>query len=489
MSDPVVVTAAGAVRGREAADHVVFHGIPYAAAPEGRARFTAPKPHDRWPGVRDATTPGPTAPQPPRGGFGRLDMSPFFGAGWVRGADYLTVDVWVPRADVGTARPHPVMVFVHGGGFVAGSTRSPLYDGSAFARDGVVLVTVTYRLGITGFLDIAGAPRNRGLLDVLAALEWVRDNIAAFGGDPDNVTLFGQSAGATITAGVLAEPHAPQLVRRVIMQSGNPYGAFAGEQAARVASAAARALGVDPVLDDFARIADERLVGVVSELSGVDLRTGDRFDPLVGLSPFSLVAEEQPAKRAHPEVALLIGTTVEEGNLYLVPQGQFDNSTAEDVRALAARVHADPDALVEKYRTQRPEAGWGALRSAILGDALFRTGSERFARQRQAAAPTHRYEFGWRSPALDGKLGAAHAVELPFVFDRLDTDVLRGPQGLLGPGPAPRGLADEMHAAWVGFAHDGDPGWAQGELRRFPEIASGDRNRADPVPDGNLGAS
>lgn len=481
----LVVTGSGAVRGRTATGHRVFHGIPYAAPPQGRARFTAPEPHAPWPGVRDATLPGPTAPQPHRGGFGRLDMSPFFGPGWVRDPDYLTVDVWTPRTD--TARRHPVMVFVHGGGFVSGSTRSPLYDGSAFARDGVVLVTVTYRLGITGFLDIAGAPRNRGLLDVLAALRWVRDNIASFGGDPDNVTLFGQSAGATITAGVLAEPQAPQLIRRAIIQSGNPYGAFTGEQAARVARRAADALGVDPVVDDFAPISDERLIDASAQLGGLDLRTGDRFDPLVGLSPFSLVADTQPGDGAHPDLGVLIGTMREEGNLYLVPQGQFDTSTAEDVHALAARVDTDPDALVQRHRDRDPDAGWGRIRSAILGDALFRTGSERFALARQT--PTYRYEFAWRSSAVDGALGAAHAVELPFVFDRLDADVLRGPDALLGPDEIPTGLADEMHGAWVRFATTGDPGWGPEQVRRFPEIATRDRNRADPVPGGNLGVS
>lgn len=437
-------------------------------------RFTAPEPHAPWPGVRDATTPGPTAPQPRRGGFGRLDMSPFFGPGWVRDPDYLTVDVWTPRAD--TARRHPVMVFVHGGGFVSGATRSPLYDGSAFARDGVVLVTVTYRLGITGFLDIAGAPRNRGLLDVLAALRWVRDNIAPFGGDPDNVTLFGQSAGATITAGVLAESQAPQLIRRAIIQSGNPHGAFTGEQAARVAQRAADALGVDPVLDDFAPISDERLIDAVAQLGGLDLRTGDRFDPLVGLSPFSLVSDTQPADGAHPDLGVLIGTMREEGNLYLVPQGQFDTSTAEDVHALAARVDTDPDALVQRYRDRDPGGGWGRLRSAILGDALFRNGSERFALARQT--PTYRYEFTWRSSAVDGALGAAHAVELPFVFDRLDADVLRGPDALLGPDEVPTGLADEMHWAWVRFATTGDPGWGPGEVCRFPrDCKQGQKSR------------
>ncbi|MER7974828.1 carboxylesterase family protein, partial [Streptomyces sp. NPDC096080] len=226
--EPVVTTARGAVRGLRREDgSAVFLNIPYAAPPVGAARFAPPRPHARWDGVRDATVPGPTAPQSPRG-LGSVDMAPYFGPGWCQGEDYLTVDVWTPDA----ARAGlPVMVFVHGGGFVAGSTRSALYDGSAFARDGTVLVTLNYRLGVAGFLDLPGAPANRGLLDVVAALRWVRENIALFGGDPDNVTLFGQSAGATVVGGVLATAAASGLLRRAIVQSGSGLGAFSPEQA------------------------------------------------------------------------------------------------------------------------------------------------------------------------------------------------------------------------------------------------------------------
>ncbi len=150
-------------------------------------------------------------------------------------------------------------------------------------------------------------------------------------------------------------------------------------------------------------------------LAGLDLRTGERFDPLLGLSPFSLVLEEQPARQLSPDVGLLIGTNTQEGNLYLVPQGHFDSSTRDDVERLAAQVDTDPAALVQRYRARFPSAGWGELRSSILGDALFRTGSDRMAHDHAqlTGAATHRYEFSWRSAAVDGVLGAAHAVETP----------------------------------------------------------------------------
>lgn len=459
--DPVVTTAQGAVRGLRRGDATAFLNIPYAAAPRGAGRFAPPRPHEPWDGVRDATVPGPNAPQSERG-LGDIDMSPYFGDGWSRGADYLTVNVWAPAAANGD---QPVMVFVHGGAFVAGSTRAALYDGSAFARDGVVLVTLNYRLGIAGFLDLPGAPANRGLLDVVAALRWVKENIAAFGGDPRNVTLFGQSAGATLVGGVLATPEAAGLFRRAIVQSGSGLGAFTTEQAARVARAAAASLGVEPHADAFADIPDERLVEAASRLTGIDLRTETHHDPLIGLSPFSLVLDTQPAESVAAglgaDVDLLIGTNAEEGNLYLVPVGTYATSTAEDVDDVAARSHPHAARLVETYRRTRPGASYGELRSAIMGDALFGAGSRALAEAHaaQARSATYAYEFAWRSQALDGQLGAAHAVELPFVFDLARSARLRGANALLGPDEPPAGLAAGVHGAWVRFARTGDPGW------------------------------
>lgn len=467
-ADPVVETSAGAVRGVRDDPGEFYRAIPYAAAPIGARRFTSPAPHPGWSGVRDGTRPSPTAPQPVRD-FGRLDMTPYFGPGWVRGEEYLTVDVRTPAADGGR---RPVMVFVHGGGFVTGSTRAALYDGSAFARDGIVLVTVNYRLGIPGFLDLKGAPPNRGLLDVLAALGWVRATIAAFGGDPDNVTIFGQSAGATLIGALLATPEATGLFRRAIIQSGSGTGAFTPEQARRVTTTAAAVLGVDPTAEAFAAIPDERFLEVLPALAGLDLRTATATDPLAGLSPFSLVLPVQPADVLDDgpaaDVDLLIGTNTEEGHLYLVPQGNLESSVETDVLAIAARVHADPEAAVAAHRAAQPNATPGELRSAVLGEALFGAGTARMAQAhaRISGGRTHVYSFGYRSTALNGRLGATHTVELPFVFDIADKPWLHGDTGLLGSGPAPAGLATQVHGAWVAFASTGDPGWATYDPRQ-----------------------
>jgi para-nitrobenzyl esterase len=450
-----VVTTRGAVRGLSRDGIAAFLGIPYAAAPSGAGRFAAPREHEPWRDVRDATEFGPTAPQAPRL-LSNMDLRAYFGEGWHRGEDYLTVNVWTPDP---AATGLPVMVFVHGGGFVAGSGRAEMYDGSAFARDGVVLVTVNYRLGVAGFLDVPGAPANRGLLDVVAALRWVRENISGFGGDPGTVTVFGQSAGATVVGGLLATPEAAGLFRRAIVQSGSGLGAFSPEQASLVTRAAAELLGIEASADAFAGVSDERLVEAAYELAGIDLRTATHTDPLVGLSPFSLVLGTQPADAAVAEVDLLIGTNTEEGNLYLVPFGKYDSSTSADVDAVAAQAHPDPLRLVKTYREQRPAATDGEIRSAVLGDALFGAGTwaltEAYTRRSRAFA----YEFAWRSPALDGALGATHTVELPFVFGRTDLPSLRGPNRLLGDEDAPSSLVTQVHDSWVRFARTGDPGW------------------------------
>ncbi|MBB5908777.1 carboxylesterase/lipase family protein [Actinoalloteichus hymeniacidonis] len=462
LAGPVVTTPAGAVRGIRDDFGELYRAVPYAAAPTDARRFAPPAPHPGWSGVRDGTQPSSTAPQPARD-FGRLDMTPYFGPGWVRGGEYLTVDVRTPAAGDGE---RPVMVFVHGGGFVTGSTSAALYDGSAFARDGIVLVTVNYRIGIPGFLDLPGAVPNRGLLDVLAALGWVRDTVAAFGGDPDNVTIFGQSAGATLVGALLATPQANGLFQRAIMQSGSGTGAFTPEQAHRVTVAAADALGVEPTAEAFSSITDERFMEILPALAGLDLRTGSATDPLAGLSPFGLVLPSQPADTLADgparHVDLLIGTNTEEGHLYLVPQGDLESSTEADVLAIATRVYANPETGVAAHSAARPDATPGELRSAVLGDALFGAGTARMAQAhaRISSGGTHVYSFGYRSTALDGRLGAAHTVELPFVFDLADKPWLHGETGLLGPDPAPASLATRIHAAWVSFARTGDPGWA-----------------------------
>jgi len=292
MQTTIRTVHSGAVRGRTHEHGSVFYGVPYAQGPTGAARFAPPVPHPGWSGIRDATRPGPTAPQSRRDSFGSLDMSAYFGSGWRRGADYLTVDVWAPGPSPDLV---PVMVFVHGGGFLGGNSAAALYDGTSFNRDSVVLVTVNYRLGPAGFLHLSNAPDNRGMLDVAAAVRWVADNITEFGGDPTNITLFGQSAGATVASGVLTDPYSAGLARRAILQSSTS--TITGQQASLVTAAFTAALDREPDAQALGEVSDDQLVAAVPALLGLDLRAATEHDPLGGITPFSLVLDHEPGHR------------------------------------------------------------------------------------------------------------------------------------------------------------------------------------------------
>ncbi|PRY38615.1 carboxylesterase/lipase family protein [Umezawaea tangerina] len=456
----VVRIGEGALRGRHSDGVHAFRDIPYAHA----ERFGLPEVAVLT-GERDAGEYGPTAPQ----GSTRIpgvDLEAIVGPGWVRGEEYLTANVWTP--DPG-ASGLPVLVFVHGGSFTGGSGRTPGYDGSAFARDGVVLVTVNYRLGVIGFGSLPGVPENRGLHDQLAALRWVRDNIAAFGGDPDNVTVCGESAGALSVCDLLAVLP-PGLVRRAVSESGGGSHLLTPAQAAVTTRAVAEALGVPATAEAFASVAEADLVGALAKVTAgqPNLAVDGLADPLMGLSPIGPVLDgdlfdRQPVDAVRAGAAsgidLLVGHNTDEMNLYLVGLGATIPEVTPELLALAvSRLHPEPAAVIEAYRTAGRGRTPGELLSAIGTDYMFGVPTARIA---DAHAPhtagTWRYEFTWRSPAFDGRLGACHGIELPFVFDAVD----RVDFGLLGitPTPETRTLATTVHQAWVRFAHDGDPGW------------------------------
>jgi len=456
-----VALPVGRVQGSSIGGVRRFLGVPYAAPVSGSGRFAAPQPVEGWEGVRDATVAGPTSPQPDRSRFGSLDVSPFFAPGWVRGDDHLTVNIWAPDSADGTA---PVLVFVHGGGFIAGSASAPAYDGAAFARDGVVFVGVNYRLGAPGFLAVPGAPDNRGILDVIQALRWVRENIAAFGGDPATVTLAGQSAGAVIVASVLCDPDAEGLAHRAIMQSGTGAGAFTPEQGEIVASAFAAELGIDLTVDALGAVSDDALVEASRVLSGVDVATGSARAPIGDIVRFAPIHPRRPADTIADSwgggIELLIGTNLDEAGLYLAPTGQLDG--AVDPVAAAGRFVEGAERLVQAYRDEFPDAGDAGLTRTITGDGMFGAGSRRFAdRHMSAGGTTHVYEFTWRPDSVHGLLGASHLMELPFVFD-MDAEMegLRGAGTLLGTALPPTDLASRLHGAWVAFVCGYGPGWS-----------------------------
>ncbi|MYS37853.1 carboxylesterase type B [Streptomyces sp. KhCrAH-43] len=442
---PRAETAHGIVRGTHERGIAVFRGIPYAAAPVGARRFGAPAPPEPWTGVRAATAFGPTAPKRPYAPpFDRLLADPS-----VPGEDCLNLNVWTPAPDRGA---RPVLVWIHGGSLLHGSSALPLYDGTAFARDGVVLVSVNYRLGVEGFGVLPDAPANRGLLDQLAALAWVRDNIAAFGGDPDRVTVCGESAGAIGVGALLAAPRARGLFRRAVLQSGVP-AALPVAEGRRTTALVAKRLGVAATARDLAGVDPAALLAAQSEVTAGG-------SPLTGGHSFQLVVDGDLLPRDPMEallggagsgVGLLMGSTTEEYRLWFVPTGLTERLSRAKLR-LALLKFRVPRATARTYRVNRPGATPGELLGALATDVLLRVPLNRLADAR-APGTTHLYEFGWPSPVE--RLGACHGLEIGFVFD-----TLRGPDAVALAGyDAPQELADSMHAAWVRFATHGDPGW------------------------------
>ncbi|MGW7229609.1 carboxylesterase/lipase family protein [Streptomyces cyaneofuscatus] len=464
MSDIVEArarTVQGTVRGAVERGVAVFRGIPYAAAPVGARRFRAPEPPEPWEGVRDALAFGPTAPKRPYAPpLDRLLPDPA-----VAGEEWLNLNVWTPSTEE-TGRAEgaeglPVLVWIHGGSLLHGSSAVPVYDGWAFARDGVVLVSVNYRLGVEGFGLFPDAPANRGLLDQLAALEWVRDNIAALGGDPDRVTVAGESAGAVSIGALLATDRAAGLFRRAVLQSGAP-AALTPDAARGTTELIARRLGVPATAAAFAAVDPEALLTAQTEVTSGG-------NPLTGRNSFQLVVDGEllthdPAEALRTGsaagVGLLLGTNTEEYRLWFVPGGLTERIGRLKLR-LALLKFKVPNATARTYRANRPDATPGELLGALATDLLLRVPLNRLADARAGApASTYVYEFGWPSPVQ--RLGACHALELGFVFDTLahpDTMALTGPD-------APQELAEAMHRAWVEFATTGDPGWPSWDASR-----------------------
>ena len=480
-----VTTTSGVVRGRAGGPAVAFLGIPYAAPPFGDLRFAAPVPAPSWDGVRDCTAYGPTAPKPPY----PAPVDLLLPEPVVPGEDVLNLNVWTPDP---SASGLPVLVWVHGGAFVNGSGAVPQYDGTAFARDGVVLVTFNYRLGVDGFLHFDdGGPANRGLLDQVAALEWVRDNIAAFGGDPGRVTIAGESAGAMSVASLLTMPRAAGLFSRAVAQSGAGHHALSSGTARRVAGYLAEQLGVPLTREALAAVPVPDLVAAQRGLSVQAAAVPDParwgeitlnamvYEPVVDGDVLPAVPITAVAAGAGADVDLLVGTNTDEHALFLVPNG-FVDLVSEDLLRMALAGYGVPvEDLVAAYRADAPSATPGELLVKAATDWFFRVPAVRLAEARVAGpARTYVYEFAWPSPQFGGRLGACHALELAFVFDTLASE---GVEPMAGPD-APQELADVVHAAWVAFVTTGDPGWPVYDVAARPVQVFGAPTAVVPDP-------
>lgn len=482
----VVATTAGDVRGDIADGIAVFKGIPYAAAPFGPLRFAAPAPPGRWGGVRDALDYGPTSPKAPY----RKPIDELLPEPSIAGEDILNLNIWTP--ETGAARL-PVFVWIHGGAFTNGSGAVPIYDGTAFARDGVVCVTINYRLGAEGFALLDDAPANRGLLDQVAALRWVRENIAKFGGDPDKVTIAGESAGAISAASLIAMPGAEGLFARAVMQSGSGHYGMRPATAKKVAAALADSLGVAPTVQGLGSVSVTDLVVAQTRLTdrlmqerdpaqwGEVALDGMAFQPCIDGSVLPERSIERIMAGAGAGVSVMIGSNADEGRFFFVPRGQDKLMNEDAVRMAFDAWGLDPGEAMVRYRSAQPDATPGELFMAAWRDYAFSIPAVRVAEARAAHdADTFVYEFDWRSPVLDGRLGAAHMMEISFVFDRL-----QDPAGWPMTGEtAPQALANEMHRAWVEFASSGDPGWsAYGSRRMVKRFGQPSNVFADPAAD------
>lgn len=467
--NPVVKTRSGEVCGSVVDGVNVFKGVPYAAPPFGANRFQPPRPVEPWSGVRDTLCFGPKSPQPPYPPYVELLVP----ESTVSGEDCSSLNVWSP--DLGAAG-RPVVVWIPGGMFTYHATgASPWYDGGPFARDGVVCVTINYRVGADGFLYLGEGDANLGLLDQIAALEWVQDNIKAFGGDPANVTIFGESAGAMSVGTLLSMPRAEGLFRRAIAQSGAAHQVISTASARRVGQRLAERLGVEATREAIAAVSLDRLLAAQTELEA-DLAAHpdpERWgqEVVLSLMPWQPVVDgdvipappfDRIVAGAGADIDLLVGTNVDEHRLFLVIGGAIEQVTAKALAGAVAAYGLPVEATLASYRAAHPNASAGDLLAAIQTDRYWRIPALRLADAHATGpAATHMYEFAWRSPQFNGLLGACHSLEITFVFDTLG----HATEPLLGANP-PQRLADTMHAAWVGFATNGACGWPKYDLRR-----------------------
>lgn len=485
----IVKTSNGPVRGRFESDGVQsFKGLRYAAPPIGSLRFRPPQPLSPWTEVVDAARFGNAAMQSP----GQPD-APF---DEVRSEDCLFLNVWTN----GLTGKRPVMVWLHGGGFTSGASGRPTYWGDHFARDGVVLVSVNHRLNVFGYTQLPeswgadyASSGIAGILDIVAALKWVKANIALFGGDPDNVTIFGESGGGAKVSLLLGMPPAKGLFNKAIIQSGAGLDATPRDYAQALGGALAEVLGVKP--GDVAALAaldtqtifdsQQAAVDKVSKLDrGGFLRGG--FNPSIdGVAlPRGPFTPEAAATAAG--IPLIIGTNKDEGTMF-----SFGNAAAlakasdSDLTAAVRKAYPkQTDRLVAALRETYPGYSPGELITAMDGNAMFWVDTITLAeRKLKQGAPVWMYRMDWETPAMGGVLKAGHAVELSFVFG-----TYANIPDFVGPGDAPARMAAQMHPAWVAFAKTGNPQttaipeWPQYDLARRQTMIFNLESRVDSDP-------
>ncbi|MCZ6463067.1 MAG: carboxylesterase/lipase family protein [Proteobacteria bacterium] len=463
-----VTTRSGALEGEEQRGVLVFRGIPYAAAPIGKLRFRPPEGPPSWQGVRSARRFGPSAPQSVA--MGRIARR-LVGGGPDQSQDCLYLNVWTPA----TQGRRPVMVWIHGGAFVLGSGSTRLYSGARLARRGdVVVVTLNYRLGALGFLNLRevlasseSPSANLGLRDQIAALEWVRDHIERFGGDPENVTVFGESAGAMSVGTLLGTPRARGLFRRAILQSGAAHNVSSAEEGSAIAEHFLQELGI-------AQLDMEALRALpVSELMRAQTATSRKMGIVDGSLPFQPSVDgdllpEPPldaiAGGLSSDVCVLVGSNRDEWKLFTLGDTGLRRMNEDHLRRRLARTLSGSGSQLAELAYETYQNAGGERRGLSPADRWVAFQSDRIFHYPAAClAETHAasggrsytYLFDWAPPLLGKRIGACHGIEIPFVFGTLRDPWLRP---LLGSTRTARKLSHRIQEAWLGFARTGHPG-------------------------------
>jgi para-nitrobenzyl esterase len=434
----------------------IFKGIPYAAPTDGDKRWLAPQPVTPWTGIRLCDQFGATAIQ------ANLPSIP----GYAGDFDCLNLNVWCPQGE----GPWPVMVWIPGGGFMRGGTSDALYDGSAMASAGVVFVSINYRIGVDGFMHFDDAAPNRGLQDQLAALSWIQQNIALFGGDPARVTVAGVSAGAGAITHLMGLPTSDTFFQRAILQSPSMQ-SHSLEDAEQIRSALAGALGMKATRQALAAVPLEVLTKTLASFLGNEslkkqfglrLRNFFTVRPVIDggmLKNEPIQAIEEHLRNGTPKREILLGYNSDEMRFYLVPNGEIDRIDQNRVLEFIQDI-GWPHQTLREYQAKMPLASMGDVMSSIQSDYYYCRPTRALEQLlRNAGCITYLYEFGWSSPLHRGRMGAAHAMEIPFVLGNTASERA---QAFIG-AQAPQELANDMHSRWIRFVKgEPMPDWANG---------------------------
>jgi para-nitrobenzyl esterase len=503
----VVATAAGKVAGYTRNGIITFKGIPYGGSTEGTNRFMPPTKPKSWDGVRSSRQHGPVAPQAPRAGWANDEEAFMFS--WddgIQGEDCLRVNVWTPA--VNDNKKRPVMVWLHGGGFAAGSGQELLsYDGENLARRGdVVVVTLNHRLNILGYLNLAkygdkyASSANVGMLDIVAALEWVRDNIGAFGGDTGVVTIFGQSGGGAEVSVLMGMPAAKGLFHRAIVESGSMLKANTAERSQRLTDLVVAELGLTPsTIDQIQTLPYTKILHASTEVlrknnprpaGGVPnfRRMGETlgFSPVVDGTILPAHPFDPQASAISADVPMIVGTTLNEF-VTAINHPEYESMTDAELEQKVHGMFGDKTpAIIAAFRQRTPSAKPFDLWSHIAASTVRENAIKQCnAKAALGKAPTYLYWFTWQTPILNGRPRAFHCSEIAFAFDNTDRC-----ENMTGGGLDASALATKVSGAWIQFArtgnpnHPGIPHWTEFTKDAVPTMIFDNKTEAINNPDG-----